>query len=212
HSVWVVNSFYREFRGLQVTARLFDFSLRPRGSWAATVDVAPDGNTRAFVLRWPPGLTRTFFLSLKLADRSGRVLSDNFYWLSTLPEIPASQGSRGGVFYLDTKSYPDYTALTGLPPAPLRVFSEFRPDGPEMEGVVTVENPGDHLAFLVQLSLRRGENGEEIAPCYWEDNYFSLLPGKRREIRVRFPTAELPATRPVARASSWPEFGRRGAR
>ncbi len=205
HSVWVVNSYYREFRGLQVRAEVFDLALRKRATANATVDVGPDGKTRAFVLRWPSDISRTFFLSLKLADSSGRVISDNFYWLSISPEIPAGQGSRGGVFYLDTKSHPDYTALATLPAAALKVTSDFRQEGPETVGAVTVENPGDRLAFLVHLSVASGENGDEIAPCYWEDNYFSLLPGERRRLTVRFATAELRGARPNVRVATWPE-------
>jgi exo-1,4-beta-D-glucosaminidase len=29
--------------------------------------------------------------------------------------------------------------------------------------------------------------GDEILPVFWEDNYFELLPGETREIRVTFP-------------------------
>lgn len=212
HSVWVVNSYYRPFRELHVRAEVFDFDLRSRLVETASVDVAADGKTRAFVLKWPPDLSVTFFLSLKLRDSSGRIISDNFYWLSTRPEIPAGQGSRGGVFYLDSKSYPDYTALAKLAAVPLRPTAVFRQDGNETEGVVTVENRTDRLAFLVHLAVRRGEQGPEVAPCYWEDNYFSLLPGERRELRVRFPTSELQGASPVVHAATWPELGRKPSR
>ena len=212
HSVWVVNSYYRPFRELHVRAEVFDFDLRSRLVETASVDVAADGKTRAFVLKWPPDLSVTFFLSLKLRDSSGRIISDNFYWLSTRPEIPAGQGSRGGVFYLDSKSYPDYTALAKLAAVPLRPTAVFRQDGNETEGVVTVENRTDRLAFLVHLAVRRGEQGPEVAPCYWEDNYFSLLPGERRELRVRFPTTELQGASPVVHAATWPELGRKPSR
>lgn len=208
HSVWVVNSFYREFRGLEVQAQVFDLDLKPRAAQRVTVDVGADGKTRAFILKWPPELSRTFFLSLKLKDASGRVVSDNFYWLSTEPEVPGGQGSRQGVFYIDSESHPDYTALDRLPAAPLNVRFEFRQEGAETAGRAVVENPSSGLAFLVHLAVRKGEDGEEVTPCYWEDNYFSLLPGERRELSVRFPSAELGGARPVLRAASWPEIGR----
>lgn len=43
------------------------------------VDVGPDGKQRAFALQWPGNVSRAFFLSLKLADASGQVVSDDFY-------------------------------------------------------------------------------------------------------------------------------------
>jgi hypothetical protein len=33
---------------------------------------------------------------------------------------------------------------------------------------------------MVHLKITRGEGGEEVVPIYWEDNYFSLLPGEQR--------------------------------
>jgi exo-1,4-beta-D-glucosaminidase len=212
HSVWVVNSYYREFRGLRVTARLYDLDLRERWSQSAAAEVGPDGRTPVFTVRPPADISKTFFLSLKLTDAAGRTVSDNFYWLSSVPEIPGSQGSRDGVFYIDSKSHPDYTALAGLRAPRLRLTSRFQSEGEETLGRVSVENPGPGLAFLVQLAVTRGQEGDEVTPCYWEDNYFSLLPGENRALEVRFPTAELAGAAPAVRAAAWPEIGRRGGR
>ena len=207
YSVWVVNSYYRGFSGLRAKARVLDLQLKERYVEEAAVEVAPDGKTRLFTVRWPADISRTFFLSLKLSDGAGRVLSDNFYWLSTEPEIPGGQGSRGGVFYIDSKSHPDYTALAALPPARLRVTARFERQEDEILGRVVLENPGSHLAFLIRAAISKGEAGQEVTPCYWEDNYFSLLPGERRELAVSFPTAELAGAAPVVRAAAWPAYG-----
>jgi len=52
---------------------------------------------------------------------------------------------------------------------------------------VTVANTGRALAFQVHLELVDPRDGKEILPAFWEDNYFELLPGERREIRVAYP-------------------------
>ncbi|MEK7404434.1 MAG: hypothetical protein AAB225_04950 [Acidobacteriota bacterium] len=208
HSVWAVSTYYRDFRGLRVSARVFDLDLKERFSRTAAVDVAADGKTRAFTVTWPPDIGKTFFLSLKLADASDKLISDNFYWLSTVPEIPGGQGSRDGSFYIDSKSHPDYTALVRLAPVSLKPASRFETAGEETVGRVTVENPTNRLAFLIHLAVTKGERGEEVTPCYWQDNYFALLPGEKRELTVRFPTAELAGAHPVVRAATWPDIGR----
>jgi hypothetical protein len=69
--------------------------------------------------------------------------------------------------------------------------------GEETGGVVTVENPGKELAFLVRLRLVKGKSGSEILPVFWDDNYISLLPGEKREIAVRVRKSDLGSEKPV---------------
>jgi len=42
-----------------------------------------DSSTKAFDLPKPEGLTPTYFLKLDLRDAAGKLVSENFYWLST---------------------------------------------------------------------------------------------------------------------------------
>jgi hypothetical protein len=52
-------------------------------------------------------------------------------------------------------------------------------------------NFGKTPALAIKLTLRNAQTGERILPAYYEDNYFSLLPGQSREFRVEAgPTAE----------------------
>ena len=53
---------------------------------------------------------------------------------------------------------------------------------------ITVRNPTPHLAFFVHLTVRKGKDGEDIKPIYWDDNYFSLMPGEKREITAAYPS------------------------
>ena len=46
----------------------------------------------------------------------------------------------------------------------------------------TVENTGKALAFLVHLRMVDPATGEEALPVFWEDNYFELMPGEKREL------------------------------
>ena len=193
----------RDFSDLTVTARVFDLNLKERFSKSAVVDVPADGKRNVFTVAWPGDITKTFFLSLKLADGAGKIVSDNFYWLSTVPEIPGAQGSRNGVFFIDAKSAPDYTALNQLAPVRLTPVYRFEPKGSETIGYVTVENNTAKLAFQTHLAVTKGPNGEEVTPCYWQDNYFSLLPGEKRELTVRFATEDMGGAAPFVRLDGW---------
>ncbi|MBX3178422.1 MAG: right-handed parallel beta-helix repeat-containing protein [Candidatus Hydrogenedentes bacterium] len=202
-SIWVVNSLRQEFRDLVVTARIYDKHMAVRGEQTAKVKVGPDGKTKAFVLEMPSDLSTLYFLKLTLADTSGVTLSDNFYWLSTTPEIPGDMKDSWTDFQLNPKSVPDYTELNTLPPVTLEAASELRLDGDETVATVTIRNPSPHLAFGIQLALHAGSDGLEVGPTYWSDNYFSLLPGEKRRIDGRITTAHLNGARAELRVDGW---------
>jgi Exo-beta-D-glucosaminidase Ig-fold domain len=61
-----------------------------------------------------------------------------------------------------------------------------RDEGTEQIAHVTLENRGKALVFFVRLKATEGQGGEEILPVIRQDNYFSLLPGERREITARY--------------------------
>ena len=203
HSIWVVNGRYEDLDGLRVTARLLNNDLSEKGRQSATIRVAADGHTKAFVLTAPADLSRLYFLKLTLEDQAGKLVSDNFYWLSTVPEIPGKLNETRGSFSIKPRSVPDYTALNALPPVKVTVSNQFAREGDETVANVTVKNPSHHLAFAVHLAVTQGNGGNEIGPTYWQDNYFSLLPGEARTVQGRIATKHLEGAEPVLIVDGW---------
>jgi hypothetical protein len=39
---------------------------------------------------------------------------------------------------------------------------------------------------MIRLKVVSGKSGERILPVFYEDNYFSLLPGESKEVVIRF--------------------------
>ena len=68
---------------------------------------------------------------------------------------------------------------------------------------MTVENPGQTLAFFLHLQIKQGSGGEEVLPVIWGDNYFSLLPGEKREINATYATDLVRGTSPVVELDGW---------
>ena len=58
-----------------------------------------------------------------------------------------------------------------------------------MKAFVRLKNPGKNLAFMVNLSVKKKASAEEVLPVYWQDNYFSLLPGAEKTIEAAFLTS-----------------------
>jgi exo-1,4-beta-D-glucosaminidase len=206
-SVWVVNNHRTDRKDLRVTARVLDLDLNERFSKDARVDVAADGKTNAFAVSWPGDISRAFFLMLKLEDLSGTVVSDNRYWLSTVPDIPGKPVEGLGTFRANHKSLADFTTLQRLKQAEVRAAARFEQQGGETVGHVELTNAGRTVAFLVNAKVRKGEGGEEAAPAYWDDNYVILMPGETRRVTVRMSTADLEGRPPALEVGWWNRDG-----
>jgi hypothetical protein len=108
------------------------------------------------------------FIRLYLKDKEGKVLSDNFYWRSTMNN--------------------DYTALNILPPVKLKVTSFLTRENDSDIIEATIINPASSkaVAFAVHVQAVRSSDGTRILPAFMNDNYFTLMKGESKKIRIIF--------------------------
>jgi exo-1,4-beta-D-glucosaminidase len=196
NSVSVVNGTYEPLNGLKVTAKLINIDGKEVGSRDAKLDVAADSSTKAFDLTKPDQLTTTYFLKLYLHEASGKLVSDNFYWLSTKVDT-LDWGRRKDTVYTPQKDFADLTGLNGLPQVKLEFTASAREDAEK--GIVTakVKNPSASVAFQVHLRVTRGRGGDDVVPIFWDDNYFSLLPGEEKTVKAEYAGADAEGKTPA---------------
>ena len=194
-SVVVVNSYYRPFAGCKVTAKVYNLDLAEKFSKTVTLDVAADSSTTALTLSAVAGLSRTYFVRLALEDSSGKPVSANFYWLPTQPDV--SDWARGSGRFTPIKTYADLTALESLPSPQVTLATRTEEKGADQLVHVKVKNPAAKLAFFVHLTIRKGKDGADVTPVFWDDNYFSLMPGEEREITAAYPRKLMGSAKPV---------------
>jgi exo-1,4-beta-D-glucosaminidase len=201
-SVVVVNSLYRAFGGYNVTAKVYNLDLTEKFSRTAAIDIAQDSSTRVFVLPQIAGLSRTYFVRLSLNDSDGALISSNFYWLSTQPDI-VDWDAQVDYSYTPIAQFADLTDLQNLPLA--RVTVTWRSEEMVADQVehVAVQNPSSQLAFFVHLTVLKGKDGADIAPVYWEDNYFELMPGEQRELTATYPRKLLGGAQSYVQVDGW---------
>jgi len=200
-SVVVVNSSYRSYSGLRAKIRVLNLDLSERFAREATLDAAPDSSSNLFALPKIEGLSRTYFLKLALDDSAGNTLSRNFYWLSTKPDV--SDWDQSTWYYTPISSYADFTALSNLPHVRIEASTASKTQGHDEVTRVTLKNPSSSLAFFVHLEIRKGRDGDDVRPIYWQDNYVSLLPGETREITATYAASDLGGAKPAARIDGW---------
>jgi exo-1,4-beta-D-glucosaminidase len=195
NSVAVINGTYEAVKGAKVSAKLYNLDAKEKGSRDATLDLAPDSSTKAFDLPKVDDLTKAYFLRLQLNDAAGKLVSDNFYWLSTKVDTLDWKHKKDTV-YTPQAEFADLTGLNSLPPAKVAVSKVLGADGRNLRTTVMVENQGDSIAFMVHARITRGPGGEDVTPILWSDNYFSLLPGEKRAVTARYDEASLEGKEP----------------
>ena len=187
NSVVVVNSTDRPLGEMKISATTYNLDASVKSAKESTLNVLPDSSARAFSLPPPDGLSRAYFLRLKLQDSAGKLVSDNFYWLSTKPDTMAWKKTDWA--YTPQKEFGDLTGLATLPQVTVDTTVTTKTSAGETTVSVNVKNPGRSVAFMVHLRLTRSKGGEDVVPVLWEDNYFSLLPGEERSVTATYAAA-----------------------
>jgi exo-1,4-beta-D-glucosaminidase len=190
NSVAVVNSTYEAVQGVKVSAKLYNLEAKEKGAREATMNVAPDSSTKAFDLPEVEDLTRTYFLRLHMHNPDGKLLSDNFYWLSTKADVMDWEHKQDTV-YTPQAEFGDLSGLNVLPQVNLNVSSAKENQGEKAGLRVSIRNPSGSVAFMVHLRITKGKEGEDLTPSFWSDNYFSLLPGEQRDVTSRYDSSAL---------------------
>lgn len=189
HAVVVSNLTWLTHRNLTVIAKAFSIAGSIIFDLSSSVDVKVDSVETAMYLPSVPEEVRTYFLSLKLTNSSGHVISDNLYWLSTKEDI--FDFSRTEFYYTPELSYADLTLLTGLDKVSLTGSFYSVKKGENTEFVVSVNNESSKIAFLTRLRIIDNKQKKEVVPSYWGDNYISLLPKESRTIKAEVLTSEI---------------------
>ncbi|WP_078351223.1 discoidin domain-containing protein [Mucilaginibacter pedocola] len=112
------------------------------------------------------GLSDVHFIKLKLTDKNGKLISDNFYW-------------RGN-------KRTDFSALNSLPKVKLKVSSAVKKSNGKYYVTAKVSNLSPAAAFAIRVQATKASTGEQILPAIMNDNYFSLMRGESKEVTIEF--------------------------
>jgi exo-1,4-beta-D-glucosaminidase len=169
NAIQVVNSFYEDFKGLKVTAKVFDFNAKEIFTKEITTDIKADESKILFKPGISTGLTDIYFLKLNLTDRTGKEISSNFYWLSAKGDEIA-----------------DFTGLAKLPSVEVTAKpGSISNEKGKLKLVIEFSNPSSNIAFGLNPKLLSVSTKEPILPIFWQDNYFALLPGEKRTVEMQ---------------------------
>lgn len=201
NSVDVVNNTLHPFDNIKAEINIYNFNLSNKYKKDKIISVNSNQTNELQQLPNILDLSKTYFLDLKLFNKAGAVLSSNFYVLSTKPDVLEPDSSTW--YVTPQKEYADMSELDDLKEVKLNSSYKITEDHDEETITVSLENPTHSLAFMVFLSITKGKSSDSVLPIFWDDNYFSLLPGEKRVIKGHYSVDDLDGKKPSLRISGW---------
>lgn len=173
NSVKVINNKPYSLQGLIAEATVYNSDGKAANGYGkkAIVSVEPTSGKEAFRLDSTANhgkLSDIHFLRLKLFNKHGKLISENFYWMGN--------------------TYLDYTAIEKLP----KVGAGLKVGKPLISNVAnghklltyTISNISNRgPAFGIRAQLLDNKGGQ-ILPAIFDDGYFTLMPGETKVLHV----------------------------
>ncbi|MCB6901021.1 hypothetical protein LIZ39_01635 [Prevotella buccalis] len=117
-----------------------------------------------------------YFLKMKLVDDNNRVLSDNFYVCST------NEGNLQELKHLPMVTLTTHVKWEGT------------------HATVVLKNERDTPAMMNRVNLK-GNDGLQILPVDYSDNYFHLMPGEQKMVTVKWKKEDTRGCEPMLEIS-----------
>lgn len=200
-AIYIVNDTRLSHENLSAEIQVFNFDSQR--IFFKSIPVSIGKNKSRKILDFPgiKNLSSIYFIDLKLKHSSGKVVGDNFYWLSTKEDVLDEKGTTW--YYTPIKEFADFTGLSNLGRVTLDVGHRFETIGSGQRVQVTLENSTGKIAFFIRLKLVGSQSGSSILPVFWDDNYISLLPGEVKTISGMFSNEDTGGETPVLVYSGW---------
>lgn len=169
--------------GLKARVQVLNMDATVAWEKEATVDSREDTTEKCIKLEFPDGLSQVHFIKLTL-EENGKTISENFYHRSKVEN--------------------NYQALKQLPKVSLRAQTQYdKGDDGEWKAEVTVENRSDAPALMVRLNIVGDKDGKQFLPIFYSDNYFALLPGETKVVRVHWKDVDTRGNAPLLKVSGY---------
>ena len=162
--VEVVNYSAGTHKGLTAKVQILNMDASVAWEKEATVDSNEDTTNKCIKLAFPANLSKVHFIKMVLTE-NGKVVSDNFYHRS-----------------LEENNYQDLRQLAKVALQSMTTVDK-NADG-TWSAVSVIENKTSTPALMIRLNVVGSKDGQQLLPVFYSDNYFSLLPGEKKEVRM----------------------------
>ncbi len=201
HAIYLVNEHLQPYNDVKVQVQLFDTDSKEIYSETQTIHAQAASVAKVTTIPQELKLPATYFAALKLMDSKGELLADNFYWLSSKPDVMAFEKTRWVT--TPSRSFADLTGLNNLPKLSIESSMKTIQGTDHQEFKVELRNPNLSIAFFIELSLVDEETGQTFLPVFWSDNYVSLTGHETKELTAKIPNCTIGNRKVALRIKGW---------
>lgn len=158
-SVEVVNECAGNNEGLIAHVEISDMNGRTLWQEQKSVDSREDSTQPIIKISVPANITDVYYIKLTLNESSGHIISENVYVKGR------EEGNLKALRTLKKIHVESQVAITGN------------------NATVKLTNNNDIPALMLRLELM-GNDGEQILPVNYSDNYFHLMPGEEKAVHI----------------------------
>ncbi|HLO16413.1 MAG TPA: hypothetical protein VK206_16395, partial [Anaerolineales bacterium] len=199
-NVKVVNSTLTAYSNMTASVTVYNIPTLTQQytNQVTSLNIPANASTQVLTIPAISGLTTTYFIRLQLKNSSNQVVSNNLYWYSTSPD---TLGNSSNWYSTSVRNYANLTGLNSLASNSSVTASVSRTVASGQETVtVTLNNTSaTNIAFFTRAEVTAGNNGLEVLPVTYTDNYVSLFPGESIIITAKYATADLGGQPPYLR-------------
>lgn len=183
----VFNQSPADAQDLRVRVRVYDLTGKVLDDRSGDgIQVPLNGATQVLSLPRYTQSTPVFFVRCQLFDRTGAVLVDNTYWQSQKDDDMGDR-KNDSAFDLKEDSWADMTALNTMSRVQLEVSAQQSMTDSGTQVSIRLHNPSEHIAFFERAKVSGTQEGNEILPIRYDDNYITVYPGETAEIHATLP-------------------------
>lgn len=176
NTVSVVNDYYQAFNNYKVTADVYDLNMKKIFSKEAIVNMPEDGVVNdIFKIVFPESTTSIQFIKLRLFDDKNKQVGSNFYW--------RSNNKYEGRKTLTGPTTAGFQEINKL--ARTKIAIKYKTSSRDGKHYIDLDlkNTGKSLSFFTQIQWLDKE-GKPVRPSFYTNNFMSLLPGEKEQIRI----------------------------
>ncbi|MDF2540559.1 MAG: type domain protein [Herbinix sp.] len=174
----LINATPKDQNGLKAIVELYDINGELLYAKSVTKDMKSDTKETLFQLAFDRNASPVQFVKTRVENAAGEILTTDFYWNNF-------------------NTYQDYTTMDQIPQLDVKAqYSYIETKDSSRYYHIRVENNSDKPALMIRLKVMNEQSGERVLPVFYEDNYFSLMPGEVKEITLDFKEKNLYGAEP----------------
>jgi exo-1,4-beta-D-glucosaminidase len=203
-NVKVVNSTLTAYSNMTASITVYNIPTLAQQytNQITSLSLPANSATQVFTIPSISGLTPTYFIRLQLKNSTNQVVSNNLYWYSTSPD---TLGNSSNWYSTSVRNYANLTGLNSLTSNSNVTASASRTvvSGQETVSITLTNTSATNIAFFTRAEVTAGNNGLEVLPVTYTDNYVSLFPGESITITAKYATTDLGGQSPYLRVHGY---------